>query len=146
MTVPRIQPSILDVDYLLKTNAPVGCNENSFIDRYLIDALYFKPENIRKIDSIDEYPKAFNQGDIKAAFFVAPHAKVFLAKYCQGYTTSDRSFKLGGFGFVRSRVESKFNSFSWNSYHRQSVSKTLSLFVFCFLLISGIPEGFTIGN
>ncbi|XP_073052988.1 glutamate receptor 2.7-like [Primulina eburnea] len=100
MTVPRIQPSILDVDYLLKTNAPVGCNDNSFIDRYLIDALDFKPENIRKIDSIDEYPRAFNQGDIKAAFFVAPHAKVFLAKYCQGYTTSDRSFKLGGFGFV----------------------------------------------
>ncbi|KZV45173.1 glutamate receptor 2.9-like [Dorcoceras hygrometricum] len=100
MTVPRIQPSILDVDYLLKTNAPVGCNGNSFIDRYLINALDFKPGNIRKINSIDEYPGAFNQGEIKAAFFVAPHAKVFLSKYCQGYTTSARTFKLGGFGFV----------------------------------------------
>ncbi|XP_073135352.1 glutamate receptor 2.7-like [Henckelia pumila] len=100
MTVPRIQPSILDVDYLLKTNAPVGCNGNSFIDRYLINALDFKPENIRKINSIDEYPNAFNHGDIKAAFFVAPHAKVFLAKYCQGYATAERSYKLGGFGFV----------------------------------------------
>nr|XP_009796675.1 PREDICTED: glutamate receptor 2.9-like isoform X2 [Nicotiana sylvestris] len=99
MTVPRLEPSILDVDYLIRTNAAVGCNGNSFIVRYLVN-LRFKPENIKKISSISDYPEAFKKGEISAAFFVAPHAKVFLSKYCKGYTKSGPVFKLGGFGFV----------------------------------------------
>ncbi|KAK4352093.1 hypothetical protein RND71_027611 [Anisodus tanguticus] len=99
MTVPRLEPSVLNVDYLIRTNATVGCNGNSFIVRYLVN-LQFKPENIKKISSISDYPKAFEKGEISAAFFVAPHAKVFLAKYCRGYTKSGPVFKLGGFGFV----------------------------------------------
>ncbi|MCD7461541.1 hypothetical protein HAX54_046397 [Datura stramonium] len=99
MTVPRLEPSVLDVDYLIRTNAAVGCNNNSFIVKYLVN-LQFKPENIKEISSINDYPKAFEKGEISAAFFVAPHAKVFLAKYCKGYTKSGPVFKLGGFGFV----------------------------------------------
>ncbi|KAM3237344.1 hypothetical protein P3S67_011768 [Capsicum chacoense] len=98
MTVHRLEPSVLNVDYLLKTNAAVGCNGNSFIVGYLVN-LKFKPENIKKISSISNYPKAFEKGEISAAFLVAPHAKVFLAKYCRGYTKSGPVFKLGGFGF-----------------------------------------------
>ncbi|XP_011083927.1 glutamate receptor 2.7-like [Sesamum indicum] len=100
MTVPRLQPSILDIDHLRNTNAVVGCNGNSFIVRYLIDVLHFKQENVQRIYSINDYPRAFETGEIKAAFFVAPHAKVFLATYCKGYTISGPSIKLGGFGFV----------------------------------------------
>ncbi|XP_022893647.1 glutamate receptor 2.9-like isoform X1 [Olea europaea var. sylvestris] len=103
LTVPKLQPSILDVDYLLRINAPVGCNGNSFIVRYLINVLHFKPENIRKINSINHYPSAFDKGEILAAFFVAPHAKVFLAKYCKGYIMTGPTYKLGGFGFVFSK-------------------------------------------
>lgn len=112
MTVPRLQPSVQEIDYLRNTNAAVGCNGNSFIVRYLINVLHFKPENVKKINSINEYPKAFESDEIKAAFFVAPHAKVFLAEYCKGYTISGPSFKLGGFGFVRS----KFSSFFRHSF------------------------------
>ncbi|KAI3467897.1 hypothetical protein Pfo_024560 [Paulownia fortunei] len=100
MTVPRLQPSVQDIDYLRNTNAAVGCNQNSFIVRYLTDVLHFKPENVRKLNSMNKYPKAFESGEIKAAFFVAPHAKVFLAENCIGYTTSGPSIKLGGLGFV----------------------------------------------
>ncbi|XP_034677472.1 glutamate receptor 2.8-like [Vitis riparia] len=39
------------------------------------------------------------RGDISAAFFVVPHAKVFLAKYCKGYTMTGPTFNLGGFCF-----------------------------------------------
>lgn len=101
MTVPRLEPSIQEIDYLRSSNAVVGCNGNSFICRYLTTVLNFKDNNIKKINSINEYPKAFESGEIKAAFFVAPHAKVFLAEHCNGYTISGPSFKLGGFGFVR---------------------------------------------
>ncbi|KAJ6400049.1 hypothetical protein OIU84_015660 [Salix udensis] len=75
MTVSRLEPSILDIDTLLKTNASVGCNVNSFVGHYLTNILHFKPENIRKIDSENDYLEAFETGNIKAAFLVEPHAK-----------------------------------------------------------------------
>ncbi|OMO74758.1 Ionotropic glutamate receptor [Corchorus olitorius] len=100
LTISRLRPSVSDIETLLRTNASVRCNGNSFIVSYLINVVGFEPENIKKIDSIDDYPDAFKNGDIQAAFFVAPHAKVFLAKYCNGYTMAGPTFKLGGFGFV----------------------------------------------
>ncbi|KAK3028291.1 LOW QUALITY PROTEIN: hypothetical protein RJ639_037468 [Escallonia herrerae] len=95
LTVQRLEPSILTVEYLQRTNAIVGCNGNSFILRYLVNALHFLPENIKQINSISDYPNAFKNGDIAAAFFVEPHAKVFLAEYCKGYTTSLAAFRKG---------------------------------------------------
>ncbi|KAG6402494.1 hypothetical protein SASPL_134690 [Salvia splendens] len=100
MTVPRLEPSVREIDVLRNSNAAVGCNGNSFICDYLINVLNFKPNNIKRVNSIDEYPRALDNGEIKAAFFVLPHAKVFLAKYCNGYIVSGPSFKLGGFGFA----------------------------------------------
>ena len=100
MTVSRFQPSVLDIETLRTTNAKVGCNGNSFIVRYLIIVLNFKQENIVRVKSMNDYQEAFHRGDIEAAFFVKPHAKIFLAIFCKGYTTTGPTFKLGGFGFV----------------------------------------------
>ncbi|KAJ6400050.1 hypothetical protein OIU84_015661 [Salix udensis] len=89
MTVSRLEPSILDIDTLLKTNASVGCNVNSFVGHYLTNVLHFKPENIRKFDSENDYLEAFETGYIKAAFLVEPHAKVFLGKHCEDNSRLD---------------------------------------------------------
>nr|XP_043639502.1 glutamate receptor 2.9-like [Erigeron canadensis] len=95
MTVSRFQPSVS-----LQSNDVVGCNGNSFIVRYLVNVLHFSPENIRHINSMDDYDDAFKKGEIAAAFFVTPHANVFIAKYCHSYEKTGRTHKLGGFGFV----------------------------------------------
>ncbi|KAB5526691.1 hypothetical protein DKX38_020538 [Salix brachista] len=100
MTVSRLEPSILDIDTLLKTNASAGCNANSFVGQYLTNVLHFKPENIRRFYSESDYLEAFETGYIKAAFFVEPHAKVFLGKYCNHFTQAKSTFPLGGFGYV----------------------------------------------
>ena len=113
LTVSQLQPSVVDVESLQRANGAVGCNGNSFIIRYLV-SLGFKLENIRTIDSIYDYPDAFERGAIAAAFFVVPHAKVFLAKYCKGYTMTGPTFKLGGFGFV---IFSPFILFSFPFGH-----------------------------
>jgi len=81
ITISQVKPLVLDIQTLKERNSPVGCNGNSFIVKYLIDVLKFKPENIRKINSMSDYPAAFEKKEIEVAFFVAPHAKVFLAKY-----------------------------------------------------------------
>ncbi|KAJ6328094.1 hypothetical protein OIU77_009893 [Salix suchowensis] len=68
MTVSWLEPSILDIDTLLKTNAFVGCNANSFVGHYLTNVLHFKPENIRRFYLESDYLEAFETGYIKAAF------------------------------------------------------------------------------
>lgn len=99
MTVSRFAPSVVDIETLRQTNATVGCNFHSFIIRYLNDVLHIPNANIKTLFGIDDYPKAFDNGDIQAAFFIPPHAKVFLAKYCKGYTTA-ATYDLGGLGFA----------------------------------------------
>ena len=100
LTVSRIKPSVTDIETLQRTNAMVGCDGNSFIVRYLVKTLKFKGENVKNISSVDDYPTAFANGEIKAAFFTAPHAEVFLAKYCKGFIKAGPNYKLGGLGFV----------------------------------------------
>ncbi|XP_022961657.1 glutamate receptor 2.1-like isoform X2 [Cucurbita moschata] len=99
MTVSGFAPSVVDIETLRQTNATVGCNFNSFIMRYLTNVLHIPPDNIKTLATIDDYPKAFDNGDIQAAFFITPHAKVFLARYRKGYTTA-ATFDLGGIGFA----------------------------------------------
>ncbi|KAK2413638.1 glutamate receptor 2.7 [Trifolium repens] len=101
ITISQVKPSVLDIQTLKERNSPIGCDGNSFIVKYLTDVLHFKPENIKKIKSMSDYPAAFENKEIEAAFFVAPHAKVFLAMYsCKGFIKGNNTFRLGGFGFV----------------------------------------------
>ncbi|KAK7395719.1 hypothetical protein VNO78_16286 [Psophocarpus tetragonolobus] len=101
MTVSQLEPSVVDIQTLLKRNSPVGCDGNSFIVKYLIEVQKFKHENVRNFTSINDYATAFQNKDIAAAFFISPHAKVFLAKYsCRGFTKAGNTFRLGGLGFV----------------------------------------------
>jgi hypothetical protein len=136
MTVSHFKPSVLDVETLQKTNAKVGCNQNSFIVKYLIDLLKFKPENIRRVQSMKDYPEAFERGDITAAFFTAPHAKVFVAKYCTGYTILGPIVNLGGLGFVSS---SPFIFFFLIFYFYRDPSKTGSLHLFTSVNLRPMP-------
>ena len=100
MTMSQLQPSVTDVETLRRENAGVGCNWKSFICIYLVQVLHFKPENVKHIRSIDEYPAAFQRGEIKAAFLISSHAQVFLAIHCTGYTLAGPTFNFGGLGFV----------------------------------------------
>lgn len=100
MTVSQLEPSVPDIQTLLRTNAIVGCNKKSFLVHYLVDELKFKPENVRGFDSISDFPRAFENKEIVAAFTIAPHAEVFLATYCKGYIKAGPTLKLGGLGFV----------------------------------------------
>ena len=102
MTVSWYRPSVLDVAKLKEMNAVVGCNARSFICDYLEKTLKFEPSKIKRIASLNNYPKAFEDDSIKAAFFISPHADVFLAKNCRGYTKGVSSYKLSGVGFVSS--------------------------------------------
>ncbi|CAJ1972693.1 unnamed protein product [Sphenostylis stenocarpa] len=100
MTVSHLEPSVPDIQTLLRTDAIIGCNKNTFLVHYLVDELRFQPQNIRVYDSIHDFPRAFENKEIEASFTIAPHADVFLATYCQGYIKAGPTLKLGGLGFA----------------------------------------------
>ncbi|XP_077251171.1 glutamate receptor 2.5-like [Tasmannia lanceolata] len=100
LTVQQLQPSVVDVESLRKSNAIVGTDHVAFVGTFLEQVLKFDPKRIRKFTSGDDYPQALKNGSIKAAFLEVPYAKWLLGKYCKGFTMTGRTYEIGGFGFV----------------------------------------------
>ncbi|KAK9064274.1 hypothetical protein SSX86_015654 [Deinandra increscens subsp. villosa] len=98
LTVRILEPTVRDIEWLKKTNAPVGCDPDSFVGKYLTDVLGL--QNIKNISSQEEYPDNFKNGNISAAFLELPYQKYFLKVYCNEYTAVAPSYKFGGLGFV----------------------------------------------
>uniref|UniRef100_A0A251S8X0 Putative ionotropic glutamate receptor n=1 Tax=Helianthus annuus TaxID=4232 RepID=A0A251S8X0_HELAN len=98
LTVRMLEPTVRDIDWLRKTNAPVGCDPDSFVGDYLTNVLKLK--NIKNVSRQDEYPDNFKNGNISAAFLELPYQKYFLNEYCNEYTAVGPSYKFGGLGFV----------------------------------------------
>lgn len=95
------QPSVVNVEMLKQMPyAKVGCNAESFIYDYLTTTLEFDKSRVKTMNSIDDYAEALKNRSINAAFFISPHANIFLAKNRKGYTKAVSSFKLGGMGFA----------------------------------------------
>lgn len=145
MTVSRFQQS-LD----LQSNDIVGCDGNSFIVHYLVNVLNFRPENIMQINSSEDYHEAFKKRKIAAAFFVSPHANVFLAKYCHSYEKIGRTHKLGGFGFVifASFLEQTNIIKLMSIVHTNTIESDVNIhFLFSILdYLLGVSEGLNIGG
>ncbi|KAK1422709.1 hypothetical protein QVD17_17995 [Tagetes erecta] len=98
LTVRVLEPTVRDIEWLRKTNAPVGCDPDSFVGRYLTDVLKLK--NIKNVSNQDEYPENFKNGNISAAFLEVPYQKYFLRQYCNEYTVVGPSYQFGGLGFI----------------------------------------------
>ena len=108
LTVQRLEPTVPSVEELLNSNATVGYCTGSYMTEYLPRVLKFKPENLKKYGSAEEYFDGFNNKEISAAFLGTPYAKLFLGSYCNSFIQIGETYKIGGFGFVRSRALVKF--------------------------------------
>ncbi|PSS24600.1 Glutamate receptor 2.7 like [Actinidia chinensis var. chinensis] len=100
LTVSQLEPNVTDVGWLRSHNAKIGCDNETFVWRYLIDVLEFKEANIVNITVEDDYPGNLSSGNIAAAFLELPYEKAFLMENCKGYTGVDLPDRFGGFGFV----------------------------------------------
>ncbi|KAK6934202.1 Ionotropic glutamate receptor [Dillenia turbinata] len=95
LTVQRLIPTVVDVETLKKNNDMVGCAGRSFVGEYLVDVLGFSSDQIKNFTS-DDYPEAFHNGQIKAAFLEVPYAKVFLAKHKKEFAAVPPKYEVGG--------------------------------------------------
>ncbi|KAL2539079.1 Glutamate receptor 2.2 [Abeliophyllum distichum] len=103
LTVQRLQPAVTDVNELIKNEDYVGCRNGSFVIHLLKD-LGFKESNIRSCnhpeDCDEALAKGSKNGGISALFSVMPYAKLFLAKYCDKYTTVGPTHRSEGYAYV----------------------------------------------
>ncbi|GLT49417.1 hypothetical protein SLA2020_229730 [Shorea laevis] len=102
LTVQQLQPTVTDVNELLRKKENVGYQDGSFVQG-IIQRLGFDPSKMKNFNSTDDLNELFTKGSasggIAAAFDEIPYMKLFLAKYCN-YTTLEPTFKTDGFGFV----------------------------------------------
>ncbi|XP_068307398.1 glutamate receptor 2.8-like [Pyrus communis] len=103
LTVQHLQPTVTDVNLLLKNGHNVAYQSDSFV-LGILKQLRFPDEKIKTFRSPEELNELFQNGNkkdgISAAFDENPYMKLFIAKYCSKYTMVEPTFKADGFGFV----------------------------------------------
>ncbi|KAL8521715.1 hypothetical protein ACS0TY_012019 [Phlomoides rotata] len=103
LTVQQMQPTVTDVNELIRKHENVGYQEGSFVYGLLI-GMHFEESNLKAFKSTQEMDELFTKGTanggIAAAFDDIPCLKIFLANYCSKYTMVGPTYKTDGFGFV----------------------------------------------
>ncbi|KAF5473017.1 hypothetical protein F2P56_009664 [Juglans regia] len=100
LTVQQLQPTVTDIEWLKKNNMKIGCSDNSFVRKYVENELTFSSENIVNVSNEYMYLEEFQGNNIAAAFLELPYEKVFLNKYCKGYTGTMPINRYGGLAFA----------------------------------------------
>lgn len=103
LTVEKLQPTVTDINELLKKGDKIGFLKGSFVEG-ILKGLKFADSQLISYRSPEElndlFVKGSANGGIAAALDEIPYLKLFLAKYCGKYTTVEPTFKTDGFGFV----------------------------------------------
>ncbi|KAF5468331.1 hypothetical protein F2P56_012489 [Juglans regia] len=104
LTVQQLQPTVTDVNQLIKNGEKVGYQEGSFV-LGILKEMNFKDFQLKQYNSTDECDELLSKGSanggIAAVFDEVPYMKLFLGKYCSKYTmVSSSVYKTDGFGFV----------------------------------------------
>ncbi|RWR84264.1 glutamate receptor 2.8-like protein [Cinnamomum micranthum f. kanehirae] len=103
LTVEKVQPSITDIDSLIRNGDYVGYQSASFLLEYLKD-LGFSEDKLKPYATTDEYAEALSRGSsnngVSAIIDEIPYIEIFLKKYCHKYNMAGPTFQTGGFGFV----------------------------------------------
>ncbi|XP_034682430.1 glutamate receptor 2.7-like isoform X1 [Vitis riparia] len=100
LTVQQLNPTITDINELIKKGERVGCQHASFVHEFLIKWMKFDESKLVIYESPEKLDELFSKGGIAAAFDEIPYMKIFLAKYCSKYTAVGPTYKFDGFGFV----------------------------------------------
>ena len=103
LTVQQLQPTVTNVDELLKVGQPVGYGSGSYI-KSLLEELGFDTSKIKPYDTPEDYHNALSKGSknggVAALVDEIPYIKLFLAEHCKGYTMVGPIYKTAGFGYV----------------------------------------------
>ncbi|KAH0666409.1 hypothetical protein KY285_027615 [Solanum tuberosum] len=104
LTVQQLQPSITDLNDLIKNGEYVGYQEGSFV-KDVLKHMKFDSSKFRSYSTLEEYSNALSRGSknggVGAIVDELPYLRLFLNKYCRKYIMVGPTYKAAGFGFVR---------------------------------------------
>ncbi|KAG2635161.1 hypothetical protein PVAP13_2NG336147 [Panicum virgatum] len=102
LTVQQLSPMFTDIRELQKQGGYVGFHRGSYIEGLLVD-IGFDRSKMRPY-APDEFHIALSNGGehggVAALVLDVPYIKLFLAKYCKGYTMVGPIYKSAGFAFA----------------------------------------------
>nr|XP_034583009.1 glutamate receptor 2.8-like [Setaria viridis] len=102
LTVQQLSPTFTDIRELQKQGGYVGFHRGSYIEGLLVD-IGFDRSKMRPY-APDELHIALSKGGqnggVAALVLDVPYIKLFLAKYCKGYTMVGPIYKSAGFAFA----------------------------------------------
>ncbi|WOK94367.1 glutamate receptor 2.8-like [Canna indica] len=100
LTVQQLQPTVSNIDQLIRDGSYVGYLKDSFMPG-LLKRLNFNESKIIAYESPEEYHSALINGTVAAIVDEIPYLKVFLSKYCdKKFTMVGPIYKTSGFGFA----------------------------------------------
>ncbi|KAA8521442.1 hypothetical protein F0562_012105 [Nyssa sinensis] len=104
LTVQQLQPTVSDVNELIKKREYVGYQKGSFVPGLLKRMKNFDESKLKMYNSTEECHELLTEGSqnggIAAAFDEIPYIKLLLGRYCSKYTMVGPIYKTDGFGFA----------------------------------------------
>ncbi|KAL6660689.1 hypothetical protein ACP70R_001724 [Stipagrostis hirtigluma subsp. patula] len=98
LTVEQLQPTVTNLDEVIRKGASVGYPKDSFLPG-LLERLKINHKKLIPFNSPEEYNEALSTGTVAAIVDEIPYLKVFLSIYCDNYTMVGPTYKLDGFGY-----------------------------------------------
>ncbi|CAN4100041.1 unnamed protein product [Withania somnifera] len=103
LTVQQLQPTITDLNDLIKNGEYVGYQKGSFV-KDVLKHMKFDSSKFRSFSTLEEYNDALSRGSknggVGAVVDELPYLRLFLNKYCRKYVMVGPTYKAAGFGFA----------------------------------------------
>ena len=99
LTVEQLQPTVTDLEEVIRNGSYVGYLNDSFLPG-LLKSLKIDESKMIALNSVEEYNDALSTGKVAVIVDEIPYLKVFLKKYCRDYTMVGPTYKFDGFGYV----------------------------------------------
>ncbi|XP_055832305.1 glutamate receptor 2.8-like [Solanum dulcamara] len=104
LTLQQLQPSITDLNDLIKNGEYVGYQEGSFVKDVFLKRMNFDSSKFRSYSTLEDYNNALlrgsKNGGVGAIVDELPYLRLFLNKYCRKYIMVGPTYKAAGFGFA----------------------------------------------
>ncbi|KAM3308293.1 glutamate receptor 2.9 [Capsicum chacoense] len=103
LTAQKLQPTITNLNDLIKNGEYVGYQKGSFVEDVL-KGMQFDSSKFRSYSTLEEYNDALSRGSknggVGAIVDELPYLRLFLNKYCWKYIMVGPTYKTAGFGFA----------------------------------------------
>lgn len=103
LTVQQLASPIKGIESLIASNDPIGYQQGSFAQNYLIDELSIHESRLVPLNSQDDYVRALrdgpHKGGVAAVVDERAYVEVFLSTHCE-FSIVGQEFTKAGWGFV----------------------------------------------